>query len=128
MPLPRSLYAETARPAPATSSPGASLGLKENRVPHCRQKPSVRPGRPFAGWPTRSPQFPQNRLLSGTRGSARIAVVGSRAGTGGTSTSPAPSAPREDRPLPPREPRVPRLLPEPVPEPVPADAYQEPSH
>jgi hypothetical protein len=57
-------------------------------------------------------------LLSGTRGSARIAVVGSRAGTGGTSTSPAPSAPREDRPLPPREPRLPRLLPEPVPEPV----------
>jgi hypothetical protein len=104
------------------------LGLKEKRVPHCRQNPSVRPGRPFADWPTRSPQFPQNRRLSGTRGSARIAVVGSRAGTGGTSTSPAPSAPREDRPLPDREPRVPRLLPEPepaVPEPEPVLADQD---
>src|SRR5580693_2327628 len=109
---------------PATSSPGASLGLKEKRVPHCRQNPSVRPARPFTDWPTRSPQFPQNRLLSGTRGSARIAVAGSRAGTGGTSTSPAPSAPREDRPLPPREPRVPRLLPDPVP--VPADQDADP--
>jgi hypothetical protein len=95
-------------------------------VPHCRQNPSVSPARPFTDWPTRSPQFPQNRRLSGTRGSARIAVVGSRAGTGGTSTSPAPSAPREDRPLPAREPRVPRLLPEPVAVPEPADQGADP--
>ena len=43
-------------------------------MPQCRQNPSVRPGRPFTDWPTRCPQFPQNRRLSGTRGSARIAV------------------------------------------------------
>jgi hypothetical protein len=41
---------------------------------------------------------------------ASTAVDGSRAGTGGTSTSPAPSPPREDlRPL---EERLPRRLPE----------------
>src|ERR1700722_10614211 len=107
---------------PATSSPGASLGLKEKRVPHCRQNPSVRPARPFTDWPTRPPQLPQTRRLSATRGSARIADAGSRAGTGGTSTSPAPSAPREDRPLLPREPRVARLLPAPVLVPADQDA------
>ena len=53
-------------------------------------------------------------------------MAGSRAGTGGTSTSPAPSAPREDRPLPAREPRVPRLLPEPVAVPEPADQGADP--
>ena len=41
-------------------------------------------------------------------------------GTGGTSTSPAPSLPREDRPLPGRVPRVPRRLP------VPADTDPDP--
>src|SRR6202161_1884038 len=111
---------------PATSSPGASLGLKEKRVPHCRQNPSVRPARPFTDWPTRSPQLPQTRRISAPGGRAGMGVGGAGAGTGGTSTSPAPSAPREDRPLPDREPRLPRLLPEPVPVPVPADRDADP--
>jgi hypothetical protein len=72
------------------------------------------PGRPSLDCPTSCPQFPQNRLFSGTRGSARIAVAGSRAGTGGTATSPAPSLPREDRALPGREPRVLGRLPVPT--------------
>src|SRR5215472_2680864 len=93
-----------------TSSPGASLGAKENGVPQCRQKPSVRPGRPSRGWPTSCPQFPQNRRFSGTSGLARTADAGSRAGTGGTSTSPAPSPPREDLPLLDRVARLPRRL------------------
>src|SRR5271166_1358389 len=105
---------------PATSSPGDSLGEKEKRVPQFRQNPSARPGRPSRGWPTSSPQFPQNRRFSGTRGSASTAASGSRYGTGGTSTSPAPSLPREDRPLPARVPRLPRRLP------VPADTEPGP--
>jgi hypothetical protein len=40
----------------------------------------------------------------------RIAADGSSAGTGGTSTSPAPSLPRPDRPLADRDPRVPGPL------------------
>src|SRR6516225_3221049 len=110
---------------PFTSSPGTSFGVKEKRVPQCRQNPSVMPARPSRDCPTSCPQFPQYRRFSGTCGSARIADDGSSAGTGGTSTSPAPSLPRDDRPLPGRVPRVPRLLPVPtdpetVPQPVPA--------
>src|ERR1700733_10937571 len=104
---------------PATSSPGTSLGLKEYLVRQFGQNPSVRPGLPSRDWPTSCPQLPQNRRLSGTRGSARTAVAGSSASTGGTSTRPAPSLPRDDRPPPGREPRVPGPLPLPtLPRPV----------
>src|SRR3954454_9255512 len=79
---------------PPTSSPSASFGVKENAVPQAPQKPSVRPGRSPRLRPTGSPQFPQNRLLSDTDGSVSTADAGSRYGTLGTSTSPAPSIPR----------------------------------
>ena len=111
---------------PATSSPGSSLGVNENRAPQCLQNPSATPGRPSRDWPTSCPQFPQNRRFSGTFGSARTAATGSRARTGGTSTSPAPSMPREDLPPLPREDRMPRPLPAPPPLPVPADQYAGP--
>src|SRR5487761_773427 len=99
---------------PATSSPGSSLGLKEYLVRQFGQKPSVSPGLPSRDWPTSCPQLPQNRRLSGTLGSVSTAVAGSSAGTGGTSTRPAPSLPRDDRPLPGREQRVPGPLPLPA--------------
>jgi hypothetical protein len=53
-------------------------------------------------------------LPSGTRGSASTADAGSRAGTEGTSTSPAPSLPLDSRLLPERELRVPGRLPVPI--------------
>jgi hypothetical protein len=53
-------------------------------------------------------------LFSGTRGSARTADAGSRAGTDGTSTSPAPSLPLDSRLLPERELRLPGRLPVPT--------------
>jgi hypothetical protein len=40
----------------------------------------------------------QYRRFSGTRGSASTALAGSREGTGGISTRPAPRRPRADRP------------------------------
>jgi hypothetical protein len=86
------------------------LGLKEYRVRQFGQNPSVMPGLPSRGCPTGWPQLPQNRRLSGTRGSASTAAAGLTSGTGGTSTRPAPSRPRDARPLPGREPRVPGPL------------------
>jgi hypothetical protein len=74
------------------------LGLNENRVPQFRQKPSVSPGLPSRSRPTGWSQPLQYRLLSGTRGSASTALAGSRDGTGGISTRPAPRRPRADRP------------------------------
>src|SRR5690606_39298753 len=79
---------------PPTRSPGRSFGVKENRVPHLGQNPSVRPGRSPRPRPTGSPQLLQKRLPSATCGSDSTAVDGSRYGTRGTSTSPAPSIPR----------------------------------
>ncbi|GAA0431322.1 hypothetical protein GCM10010357_61230 [Streptomyces luteireticuli] len=57
------------------------------------QKPSVRPGRSPRERPTGSPQSlrEQNRLRSGTSGSASTAERGSGRGTPGTLTRPAPS-------------------------------------
>src|SRR5690242_2378553 len=90
-----------------TLSPALSLGSKEKAVRHLRQKPSVRPGLPSRPRPTGALQFEQNRFPSGTCGLTMISVIGSLAGTGGTSISPAPRLPRRERPvLPPREPRV----------------------
>jgi hypothetical protein len=87
------------------------LGLNENRVPQLRQNPSVSPGRPSLDRPTGWSQWLQYRLFSGTCGSASTALAGSRYGTGGISSSPAPSLPRADLPLRPlaleREPRLP---------------------
>jgi hypothetical protein len=97
------------------------LGLKENRVPQFGQNPSVIPGLPSRACPTGWPQLPQNRRFSGTRGSARTAADGSSAGTGGISTSPAPSLPRDSRLLPDREPRLPGRLPVLTLPPLPAD-------
>jgi len=57
--------------------------------------------------PTGSSQRAQNRLRSGTCGLVSTAVSGSGAGTGGTSTRPAPSVPRREPPEP-RGPRDPR--------------------
>src|SRR6185437_4978709 len=94
---------------PATRSPGSSFGLNENRVPQLRQKPSVSPARPSWPRPTGCSQPAQKRRLSGTCGSARMALAGSRYGTGGISTSPAPSRPRAERPLVRRDPLVPRV-------------------
>src|ERR1700745_870260 len=84
---------------PATRSPGSRFGLKENRGPQLRQKPPVNPGCPSLSRPTGWSQPLQYRLFSGTCGLARTALAGSRYGTGGISTSPAPSRPRADRPL-----------------------------
>ena len=63
----------------------------------CGQNPSVRPGRSPSGRgrPARR-TLPQNRLSSGTCGFRITAWDGSRYGTGGTSTRPAPSMPRRD--------------------------------
>src|SRR5947208_6755944 len=80
---------------PATSSPGRSFGSNENGPPHLRQKPAVRPGSPSRPRPTGSLQRPQKRRLSGTIAeSPSTASAGSRNGTGGISTSPAPRRPR----------------------------------
>ncbi|WP_245920240.1 hypothetical protein [Actinomadura mexicana] len=72
----------------------------------------------------------QKRRFSGTSGFSMIAEAGSRAGTGGTSTSPAPSIPRLAEPLEP-VPRVPpreAVRPDPtLPDPlVGALPYEEP--
>jgi hypothetical protein len=76
-------------------SPALSLGVNENGVRHCGQKPSARPGRPSRDRPTGDPQLGQNRRSSGTCGSRIIAFSGSIVGAGGTVVSPAPSrAPR----------------------------------
>src|SRR6185312_9560826 len=111
-------------------SPACSFGVKEKRVPQLRQKPSASPGRPSRARPTGCWQFGQNRLLSGTCGSASMAMAGSCVGTGGTSTRPAPRFPRDDLPVlacVPRVPALPRVptLP-PVLPPVPAEAGDEP--
>ncbi|GAA0351805.1 hypothetical protein GCM10010151_46790 [Actinoallomurus spadix] len=69
-------------------------------MPHLGQNPSARPGRSPRDRPTGSPQLLQKRLFSATTGSDMIAEAGSRYGTRGTSTRPAPSIPRrreEDR-------------------------------
>src|SRR6476469_6840970 len=60
---------------PPTRSPARSLGLNENGLRHCAQKPSVRPGWPSRERPTAAPQEGQTRLSSGTRGSLRIAFA-----------------------------------------------------
>jgi hypothetical protein len=60
-------------------------------------------------------------LFSGTRGSASTALAGSREGTGGISTRPAPSRPRADRPLVRRDLERELGLPENAPEAVPGD-------
>ncbi|GAA2428908.1 hypothetical protein GCM10010191_47630 [Actinomadura vinacea] len=75
------------------------------------QKPSVRPDRPSRPRPTGASQRLQNRRLSGTSGRSMIAEAGSRYGTGGTSTSPAPSIPRRADPVDPVPPLpcVPRV-------------------
>src|SRR5882672_8258034 len=81
---------------PPTRSPRDSLGMNEYRVPHCVQKPSARPGVPSLPRPTGLAQsvLPQNRLLSGTFGSLKIAAAGSPLGTRGIATTPAPRRPR----------------------------------
>ncbi|EPY92933.1 hypothetical protein K530_50680 [Streptomyces noursei CCRC 11814] len=88
------------------------------------------PGRPSRPRPTGAPHSPrlQNRFRSGTSGSVSTAASGSRRGTCGTDTSPAPNRPR-DAPEPPPEPEPEpgRPLPEPCttgdvrpPDPLPA--------
>ncbi|GAA1175433.1 hypothetical protein GCM10009654_35770 [Streptomyces hebeiensis] len=59
------------------------------------QNPSVRPGLPPRARPTGAPQSDreQYRLRSGTSGLSITADRGSRRGTSGTETSPAPSRP-----------------------------------
>src|SRR3954469_25728857 len=81
---------------PPTTSPRESLGTNEYRVPHWVQKPSTRPGLPSPLRPTGLPQsvLPQNRLLSGTLGSVRMAAAGSPFGIRGIETTPAPRRPR----------------------------------
>jgi hypothetical protein len=56
----------------------------------------VRPGFPALERPTGLSHFPQNRLCSGTSGFARTTLDGSRAATGGTSTSPPPRLVRDE--------------------------------
>ena len=93
-------------------------------MPQFRQNPSVRPARPSFPRPTGCPQLPQKRLFSGTCGSASTALAGSRYGTGGISTSPAPAG-RADLPLVRREPTPAEVRPlaaRPEPEPAPAIA------
>src|SRR4051794_34262094 len=76
-------------------SPSLSFGVKLNGVRQCGQKPSARPGRPSRERPTGLPHLEQKRRSSGTRGSARIALLGSIAGTLGIVGRPAPRrAPR----------------------------------
>ncbi|GAB1335665.1 hypothetical protein ACE1SV_22550 [Streptomyces sp. E-15] len=72
------------------------------------QKPSVRPGRSPRARPTGTPQSAreQNRLRSGTSGSASTIARGSGRGTCGTETSPAPSRPRVEAPDEAPEPRT----------------------
>ena len=73
--------------------------MKENGAPQWRQNPSVRPAAPSLPRPTGRLHLLQNLLFSSSFGSVSTALDGSRAGTGGTSTSPAPSQPRDARPL-----------------------------
>ena len=89
-------------------------------MPQLRQKPSASPGRPFRARPTGCSHRGQKRLLSGTCGSARTALAGSWAGTGGISTRPAPRFPRDDLLVLARVPRVPAR------QAVPADDGNEP--
>jgi hypothetical protein len=63
-------------------SPGFSVGMNEYFCPHCPQNP-------FSRVSGRS-HFAQNRLCSGTFGSARIAFSGSVEGSSGTEINPAP--------------------------------------
>src|SRR6185437_1527675 len=91
--------------------PGSSLGANENGVPQCAQNPSTIPGCPSLPRPTGRSHAPQNRLFSATSGFASTAEAGSRAGTGGMSTRPAPRWPRDDLLLP----ALVRRLPEPLP-------------
>src|SRR5262249_18317875 len=81
----------------ATISPGSSLGANENGVPQCGQNPSTSPGCPSLPRPTGRSHAPQNRLFSATSGFAITAEAGSRAGTGGVATKPAPTSPRAAR-------------------------------
>src|SRR5215472_11586891 len=113
---------------PATSSPGCSFGANENLLPQLEQNPSTSPGVPSRLRPTGRSHEPQNRLPSATTGLASTAAAGSRAGTGGISTSPAPRCPRADRLLPARMRRLP-VRPLPVrpledPEPAPPDGAE----
>src|SRR6478735_3300824 len=75
---------------PPTTSPGCSLGLNENGVPHFGQKPSARLGLPARDRPTFSPHLAQKRLSSGTSGLAITIDFGSGTGTDGTVVMPAP--------------------------------------
>src|SRR5438093_13465570 len=75
---------------PPTTSPGCSLGVNENGVPHFAQKPSARPGRPGRARPTFSPQAEQKRFSSGTSGLAMTTDCGSGTGADGTVVMPAP--------------------------------------
>src|SRR5436309_6177940 len=75
---------------PPTTSPGCSLGVNENGVPHFAQKPSARPGRPGRARPTFSPQAEQKRFSSGTSGLASTTDRGSGTGADGTVVMPAP--------------------------------------
>ena len=75
----------------ATTSPAPSFGSNENGAPHLRQKPDVRPGAPSRPRPTGSSHRAQKRRFSGTIGLTITASAGSRKGTAGISTSPAPS-------------------------------------
>src|ERR1017187_10033422 len=98
---------------PPIRSPDWSFGVKENGVPQLRQKPSVSPGRPSRARPTGCSHRGQNRLLSATCGSARTALAGSWAGTGGISSRPAPRFPRDDPLVLARVPRLPAWPPVP---------------
>ena len=75
---------------------GASEARNENGAPQAAQNPSVRPGCPSRLRPTGSSHRAQKRRCSATVGSVITAVAGSRAGTGGMSTIPAPRRPCGD--------------------------------
>ena len=75
---------------PPTRSPGCSLGVNENGVPHFGQNPSVRPGCPPRQRPTGSPHSEQNRFSSATSGLAMTTDCGSGTGADGTVVIPAP--------------------------------------
>ena len=68
-----------------------SLGSKEKAWRHLGQNPVVRPGLSPVERPTFVPHAEQNRLSSGTIGSAMTAVEASTAGMGGICVRPAPS-------------------------------------
>src|SRR6516164_8089108 len=86
---------------PATISPGLSVALKLYGWPQLGQKPSSRL--------TRLSQCGQMRRAPGTSGLARISLIGSVLGIGGSETSPPPS--RERVVTEPRVARVARRLP-----------------